>query len=217
MVYIDRSLAIQEAFKSSEVSANMRVLYFYCSGTPAEPERANPEAIFRCLVKQGLTGRLRLEPSRVPRYVVQAYKIAERDGFASEGLALDESCTIISKYAMDHGMTYIFLDALDECVDETRHRLIQSLKEIFDRVSSSIVKVLVTSRDDVPLGTFFDKDRILDIQVDSDRNQQDIDHYVQAQLSQLILQKRLSLLSRPISSGLQSTIADNLMKGAKGM
>ena len=216
MVYICRSLAIQEALRSSEVSANVRVLFFYCSGTPAEPERANPEAIFRCLVKQGLTGRLRLEPSRVPRYVVQAYKIAERDGFASEDLALDESRTIISKYAMDHAMTYIFLDALDECADETRHRLIQALKEIVDRVSSSVVKVLVTSRDDVPLGTLFD-DRILDIQVDNDRNQQDIDHYVQAQLSRLILQKRLSLLSRPISSKLQETIAYNLTKGAKGM
>lgn len=217
MIYIYRSLAIQEALKSSEISANMRVLFLYCSGTPAEPERANPEAIFRCLVKQGLTGRLGLEPRRVPRYVVQAYKIAERDGFASEGLALDESCTIISKYAMDHAMTYIFLDALDECADESRHRLIQALEKTVDRVSSSIVKILVTSRDDVPLGSFFDKDRILDIQIDSDRNQQDIDHYVRAQLNQLILQKRLSLLSRPISSGLQSTIADNLMKGAKGM
>lgn len=149
--------------------------------------------------------------------MVQAYKVAEHDGFASGGLALDESRTIISKYATDHAVTYIFLDALDECADESRHRLIQALKEIVDGVSSSIVKVLVTSRDDVPLGTFFDTDRILDVQVDSDRNQQDIDHYVQAQLSQLILQKRLSLLSRPVSSELQETIADNLTKGAKGM
>lgn len=217
MFYIYRSLAIQEALKANETYADTRVLFFYCSGTPAEPERANPLAILRCLVKQGLTGRLGLEPGRVPRYVVQPYKIAERDGFASEGLALDECCSIISKYAIDHATTYIFLDALDECADEARYRLIQTLKEIIDRVSSSFVKVMVTSRDDVPLGTFFDKDRTLDIQVDGNRNQQDIDHYVQAQLSHLILQKRLSLLSRPISAELQETIAHNLVKGAKGM
>lgn len=217
MVYIYRSLAIEEALEGSEVSADMRVMFFYCSGTPAEPERANPLAILRCLVKQGLTGRLPLDPGRIPRYVVQAYKIAERNGFASDGLALDECCTIISKYAIDHATTYIFLDALDECADEARHRLVQTLKNIINRVSSSSVKVLVTSRDDVPLGTLFDEDRTLDIQVDGDRNQQDIGHYVQAQLSQLIQQKRLSLLSRPISAGLQETIEYSLMTGAQGM
>ena len=149
--------------------------------------------------------------------MVQAYKLAERDGFPSEGLALGECCTIISKYAIDHAKTYIFLDALDEFGEEARHRLIQTLKNIVDKVSSSFVKVMVTSRDDVPLETFFDRDRTFDIQVDGNRNQQDIDHYVQVQLNQLILQKRLSLLSRPISAGLQETIAYSLMKGAKGM
>ena len=193
------------------------MLFFYCSGTPAEPERANPEAILRCLVKQGLASGLRLEPSRVPRYVVQSYKMAELDGFASEGLDLDECCTIISKYAIDHATTYIFIDAIDECPDESRFRLMKTLQGILDRVSSSFVKFLVASRDDLSLGTFFNKAKTWDIQVDGNRNQRDVDHYVQAQLRQLILQKRISLLSRPISSGLEEIIIDRLSKGAQGM
>lgn len=154
----------------------------------------------------------------MPRYVVKAYIEAETDGFATGGLSSDQCCALISKYAIDHETTYIILDAFDECEIQVRQVLIDAFNSIIEKASKSVVKILVTSRNDLHLKAMFDKHKTHEIEVSGDRNQDDIDSYVKAQLDQLVKQKRISLPKGKASSTvLQSLIIKRLSEGAQGM
>lgn len=213
-----RSLAVKDVLDLTSSTNESRALYFYCSGTLAEPERANGQCILRCLVKQGLACRPRQEPERPPRYVVKAYIDAETDGFAAEGLNSEQCCAILSKYAIDHATTYIILDAFDECGVKTRQVLMDAFNSIIQKASKSVVKVLVTSRDDLHSKAMFDMHKTHEIRVSEHRNQNDIESYLKAQLDGLVQQKRISLPKGKASSiALQDLIVERLSKGAQGM
>jgi len=158
------------------------------------------------------------EPERLPRYIVKAYIEAETDGFAAGGLTPDQCCALISKYAIDHETTYILLDAFDECGIQVRHILIDAFNSIVEKALNSVVNILVTSRDDLHLRAMFDRHKTHEIEVNRLRNQDDIDSYVKAQLSQLVQQKRISLpRGKASSTALQDLIIERLSQGAQGM
>lgn len=213
-----RSLAIEEALKGVTGSSDAGVFYFHCSNNPAEPERADFGSIIRCLVKQGSSGGTPSEPRIIPRYVVRAFKAAEVNGFASRHLSGEDCCAIMAKYAIDHRRMIIFLDALDECEREERDKIIDALSLVVERSSGALVKLLISSRDDVPLGTLLHKHKQLEIHVEEKRNQEDIDGYVKVQLSQLIEQRKFRVLGRKgIPKELQANITSRLSQGAQGM
>ncbi len=154
----------------------------------------------------------------IPRYVVRAFKAAEVNGFASRHLSGEDCCAIMSKYAIDRGRMIIFLDALDECESEERDNIMDSLSKIVVRSGGALVKFLISSRDDVSLGSLLPKQKQFEIHVEENRNQQDIDGYIKAQLSQLIQQKKLRILGRKrVPKELQAKITDRLSQGARGM
>lgn len=154
----------------------------------------------------------------IPRYVVRAYKRAEVNGFASKHLSGEACCSIMSKYAIDRKRMIIFLDALDECQREEREKIMDALCMIVERSGGALVKFLISSRDDVSLGMLLSKYKQFEIHVEENRNQQDIDEYVQAQVSQLIQQKKLGILGRKgVPKGLRAKIIERLSQGAQGM
>ena len=153
----------------------------------------------------------------IPRYVVRAFKVAEVNGFASRYLSGEDCCAIMSKYAIDHRRMIIFLDALDECESEQREKIMDALSLVVESSGDALVKFLVSSRDDVSLD-MLPKHKQFQIHVEEDCNQQDINGYVKAQLSQLIQQKKIRILgSKGVPKGLQAKIIDRLSQGAQGM
>ena len=198
-------------------SSETAVFYFHCSNNPAEPERADYESIIRCLVKQGSSGGTPSKPRMIPRYVVRAFKAAEVNGFASRHLSVEDCCAMMSMYAIDRRRMVIFIDALDECESEERDKIMEALSLIVERSGSALVKLLISSRDDVSL-RMLPMHRHFEILVEEHRNQQDINGYVRAQLSQLIDKNKLRILgSKGVSRGLQAKIVDRLSQGAQGM
>ena len=172
----------------------------------------------RCLVKQFSTDAIGYEAKKIPGYVIERYKTFENTGFASGELLLEESCDLISRFAVDQGRTLIIVDALDECNETTRHLLIKCFNDIISTSSTVVVKLLISSRDSPNLATYFEKHQTYEIRVERNRNQQDIDTYVKKQLSVLVSQKRIRLdESKPPSAKLQALIVTRLCNEAQGM
>ena len=123
----------------------------------------------------------------------------------------------MSMYAIDRRRTAIFIDALDECESEERGKIMDALSLIVERSGGALVKILISSRNDVALA-MSPKHKHFEIHVEENRNQQDINGYVRAQLSQLIRQKKLRILGgKGVPKGLQAKIVDQLSQGAQGM
>ncbi|KAK3169375.1 hypothetical protein OEA41_008758 [Lepraria neglecta] len=121
------------------------------------PQRANAEEILRCFVKQLSTRNLNHETKKTPRYVVEKYKEAEVVAFTSGGLMVNESCGIITKFAADQSKICIVIDGLDECTEEARYTITQAFGTIIERVPTATIKLLISSRSDLQLDTFFEK------------------------------------------------------------
>lgn len=120
-------------------------------------------------------------------------------------------------YAIDRGRMAIFIDALDECERDERDKIMGALALIVERSGGASMKLLISSRDDVSL-EMLPGQKHLEIHVEENRNQEDINGYVKAQLSQLIQQKKLRILgSNGVPKGLQAKIVDRLSQGAQGM
>lgn len=84
--------------------------------------------------------------------------------------------------------------------------------------ATASIKLLISSRDSPYLTTYFDEHKSYEIAVGSDRNQADIDRYVQVQLGQRIGQKRFMIEGRePPSPRLRAFIQKKLCEEAHGM
>lgn len=149
---------------------------------------------------------------QVLRVVAEAYQEREKNNFADGPLRLEESIELIIKLTSHYSITTIVIDALDECVEKTRHQLLESLINIIKK-ASGLVKVFVSSRDD--------KDIVLSLQdlpnlyIKASHNTDDIRKYVQIEVNQAIADKRL--LDGNISEGLRNEVIRKLVDGAQGM
>lgn len=209
-------MAVEEALESN--GELPQPLYFYCSRNANEPERANADDIARSLVKQLCLGNIEKGTHTIPEYVINRFQKTQANGFAAGQLLFDECCKFLSAFIEDQGFTLIFVDALDECTDEARDLLIRMFNGILEKSSSAAIKILISSRDSPNLLTLFDDHQKYEICVGSDRNQGDVDRYVDIQLSQRIRQKRLVLDGvKPPSTQLREFIATKLCEEAQGM
>lgn len=182
-------------------------MYFFCSRTTAEPKRADPEQILRSLTRQvsDLFGGPPLHPSLRQTYDQQR---------PAGDLSAEEATRIILAAIEDRPVSYILVDALDECDRQTRDVLIDSLKDILAK-SSSLVKIFVTSRDshqDIALSM----EDYPALCIDASRNRADIDHYIRHSVKSAISKRKL-LPTERISKDLQEKIEDSLRSGAAGM
>lgn len=182
-------------------------VFFFCARNVAEPERANPEAILRCLVRQvsDLPGGPPLHETLEKRF--------EQRRVAGEMSAL-EARDIIIDAIQPRPMTYIIVDALDECDHANREILIDALKDIVSQ-SQSLVKVFVTSRTshaDIRVAM----DGFPALYIDASRNQEDISRFVVSEVDNAIKKKKL-LTTENVSTDLREQIIRSLCDGASGM
>ena len=210
-----RSLALQSTLE--ECGHICPVLYFYCSHTAAEPERANAEDILRCLLKQISMGNPGHETDQVPDFVAEVYEAAEKIDFASGRLTVAQCRSITARFGNLHQKIYIFIDALDELEESMQHDLIETLKNIMKDAPKSRVKVLISSRDNTSVVPSFSQQKTYDVAVNSGENQNDIDSYVKTQLANLIVQKRIHFRGKTPSQKLQQDIVKTLCAKSQGM
>ena len=78
---------------------------------------------------------------------------AERDNSALKKLTVQDCTRLIIELTRQHPAT-IILDALDECEKDTRHELLEAFDEIISQ-STEVVKVFVSSRDDIDIVSIF--------------------------------------------------------------
>ena len=143
------------------------VFYFYCT---AEVSPSGTYAL-GCLAHQ-MVARLNL----VPEPVISRY---ERSTYATVA-SVHTAKTILKEVIQTYKSCYIFIDALDECLD--RKSLIEALIEI-TRDSVTNIKVLCSSRDELDIQRMFrSKNSVYEVQMSSENIQQAINLFIRKSL-----------------------------------
>lgn len=116
--------------------------YFYCDYK--EPKRRAPAPILNAILKQFCI-KLPPDQNKIPKGILGEYSKREDQGHVSGALNTNECKTLLvdlSNYCLK---TTIIIDALDECLYNTRNGLFNALKYIISH-SQSKVKIFITSR-----------------------------------------------------------------------
>nr|POF13582.1 vegetative incompatibility protein het-e-1 [Quercus suber] len=173
----------------------------------AEPERADPEPILRCLMRQAsdLPGGPLLHPKLEERF---------RKRRIAGDVSAREATDIIVDTIKDRPVTYIVVDALDECDRQKRDILIDALKIILAQ-SASLVKIFVTSRENHQDITWA-MNGYPALCIDASRNQADINRFV-AESVQKAIENRKLLPTEKVSPDLKQRIEQSLCSGAARM
>jgi hypothetical protein len=109
--------------------------------------------------------------------------------------------------------TTVIIDALDECDPTTRLEFLQALEHIL-RTSSSLVKVLISSRNDQDI--VLELSGYPNVAIDSQRNSGDIAQFVNAEVEQLVRARKLLRYSNA-QTKMKGMIIDKVIEGAAGM
>ena len=209
MVMENSSLVIDRFIDDFEADRNLNPIYFYCQRNSAEPERSDPEAILRSLVRQMSC----LRPGgALLQSVRDLYDARKKEGFAAGSLESDECTALILVMTKHRPMTTILIDALDECDPEKRYVLLDALSSIVTD-STGLVKLFVSSRDD--------RDIILhlgewpNLKIQASHNQDDIARYVNSEVSKVIHSRKWR--SGRVDENIEEEIKLALIKKAQGM
>ena len=197
--------------KSNNV-ATSALAYFYCARDTAEPQRANPDEIMRTVLKQ-LSCFDAAQP--VNTVVVREYekrkRDADEDGLEPLKLSIKDSKDLIIEIA-EHLPIVIIIDALDECDHRRRYELLHSLREII-QMSSNLVKILVSSRDDADIVC-----RLQDVPnvfISANDSSEDIVRFIVQEVEKAAMEKRL--LNGRVQDQLKTHIIEKITTNAKGM
>jgi hypothetical protein len=204
------SVVIEEALARYKAGDSPQPVFFYCSRNPAEPARSDPHAILASLARQLsclAPGKPLLGPS------VNLFRDKEAEGFASGSLQMDESLNLVLQLIAHYPLTTIVIDAMDECDPQKRHELLKALEKILQN-SSSLVKVFVSSRNDQDI--VLRLQHYPNLEIDSQRNRDDIARFVNDQAEQLIQDGRLLQYSNA-ETEMKKLIIDKVIEGATGM
>ena len=136
---------------------------------------------------------------------------ADEDGSDIERLDISETTRHIINAVAEMPVT-IIIDALDECHPDQRHQLLQALDLLLEQ-SAHLVKVFVSSRDDIDIALKLQKHP--NIYIDINDNKQDINKFIHSEVEKALTEGRL--LKGTISSELKDTVTESLAEKAGGM
>ena len=188
------------------------VAYFYCQRNIADIQRSNPTEVLRAILKQIVLCKADWESaSPTAKEYKRRRKEADEDGSDIECFDLLETTQHIIDAVGEMPVT-IIIDALDECQTDKRPQLLKALELLLEK-SAHLVKVFVSSRDDIDIVLKLQKHRNIYIGVDD--NKQDINRFIQTEIQKVQSEGRL--LKGMVSPELQGSITDNLARKAQGM
>ncbi|KAF2740308.1 hypothetical protein EJ04DRAFT_548375 [Polyplosphaeria fusca] len=204
------SVVVEDALARYKAGDSPQPVFFYCSRNPAEPARSEPQAILASLARQLSC----LEPGKpLLRPSVNLFKEKEAEGFASGSLQMDESLNLILQLIAQYPLTTIVIDAIDECDPRKRHELLKALEKMLQN-SPSLVKIFVSSRNDQDI--VLRLQHYPNLEIDSQRNGDDIARFVNDQVEQLVHDRRLLQYSNS-EVEMKKLIVDTVIEGATGM
>ena len=207
-----RSILVENLLQDAENGLCPKPAYFYCARNAAEPERADPERILRCIANQlSCLGADQPLPSPTRRL----YQRRAEFGDLSSLLSLEDCTELIIALTADRPLTIIVLDALDECIHNRLDDLLDALKRIV-RHSSRIIKIFVSSRNDHRLvHQLAELEDYLGIEIEATHNRTDISTFVRHNVDHLINKRRL--LYGEVPDNLKERIVSVLCDKAQGM
>ena len=143
---------------------------------------------------------------------LQAYENEQIDPSAQQKLPVDACRKLLSHLLKYHKHPVIFLDALDECSDESRWLILSDLLSILKK-SNHPVKVFISSRHNLEI-----EDSLKDsphVSIEAKDNAQDIENYIKSTITRQIEGRKL--LRGRISTELRQNIEKVLQRNANGM
>lgn len=201
------SMIVEKLIAESAHNPSSFPVYFYCTRNTAEKERADPTYILRSILRQLSMPR---STKALPTCMVDSFNKA-RASF----LDLGDTLQLVMDIIKTRPITYIVLDALDECDTDLRFELTDALETIL-RESQSLVKIFVSSRNDLDLVCWlreYPNKEIL-----SSDNQTDLAAFVEDEVDRRVDGRPRRLLrNRKISDALRDDIKRTLKAQAQGM
>ncbi|GLA57796.1 hypothetical protein AtubIFM55763_003038 [Aspergillus tubingensis] len=201
--------------QSSGISKPAPIAHFFCSRSPAEPERSDAREILRSLLKQVslIEGERTIRLPSVEAYQVRRAE-ASRTGEKPAPLTVEECVELICEIGRGTPLT-IVIDALDECSSQQRGIIIEALKEI-RRQCRDIVKIFVSSRHETDIAAHFEGGEIFEITPTV--TEEDISQFIRAEVHSF-MNKWSKMHGEPIPllQRLEEEIIDKLVAGAQGM
>jgi hypothetical protein len=179
--------------------------YFYCFR--GDESRRQPENVLRSLVRQ-LSVRKEESTITLQKPLVQLYREKEAEAFASGAITFDESEKLLLQLFKAYSHTTLVLDALDECDQDLRGRLIQ----VFERLInvSKKLKIFISSRRDDDIRLQLEKKA--NVGISATNNEEDISKFVAVAIANDRPNRR-----RPIEDDLQNDIMRVLLEKSGGM
>jgi hypothetical protein len=136
---------------------------------------------------------------------------ADQDGSEPVKLSVKDSTELIIAL-LDYNPATIVIDALDECQPNRRYELMNALNDIIKK-SANLVKVFVSSRDDIDI--VLELAEVPNIFINANDNRKDIEDFVHHEVGCAITNK--ILLHGQVSDELKSRIINTLIDRANGM
>ena len=189
------------------------IAYFYCTRNSAETERSNPDEIMRSILRQLTTtnGSSSTVHERILKEYERRQAMAKLDGFEVTRLQAAECVSLILDTTVANPAT-IVVDAVDEMPSSSRHLLLSALTQVVQQ-SLSVVKVLVTSRDDSNIHALLPEAVALRIQ--NEHTRKDMVDFVHREVYSAIQDRRM--LNGNVSEDLQKDLENVLITGAREM
>ena len=184
------------------------IVYYYCSNTKSEPDRASPDAILRSILFQVAVNR---NTGVIDPVIISECEKLDNGGPNSVRLGAASCLRLLQQLQMDK-TTIIALDAVDELAKPDRAELIQALERLVED-SQGIIKVIITSRNDIQIRKLLPI--ALTIEVSPHLNSKDIEEFVDKKLASVVRSR--TLLLGNVSEILLGRIREFLLAGAQEM
>lgn len=182
------------------------IAYFYCARTDQERERSDPQVALQCILRQQLT----LSSSAdLQKSICERHQQRVKKGT----LSADDIIDMIIRLCNKQNITFLCVDALDECDAQNRHLLLGAFGKILGE-STSLVKIFVSSRNDTDISQLLAG--YPNLRIDTASNQNDITRYVKLELQKLIETKKI-LPTEGLPEDLRDEIIGALSAGSQGM
>jgi hypothetical protein len=181
--------------------------FFYC--VRSDEKRRKPGNILRSFLKQ-----LAVSNEESLATFLEVYERKKKQHFLSEVISLAECRKLLIDMLSKLPCTFLILDALDECDEDSRHELIDTLTRLTE--GGCTVKVLLSSRPDEDISAEFED--MANFSIRAVDNQEDIIKFVQERIQQYRDSKIAKRRTHPtISAGLEEEIIEVFLDKSQGM
>jgi hypothetical protein len=180
--------------------------YFYCKRD--EDSRRTAIHVLGSFVKQLATSQ---ENTSIQEPLVNAYQSRRGTGFASAVLSSAEAELLIVELTKPYARTYLVLDALDECIDESKTVLIATFTKLIKMIPE--LKILISSRRDTDITRQLIVESNLGIE--ATHNHADIHKFVLSSLQSDDEKRQKG--GKPLSKKLKNDIVHTLLDKSHGM